>query len=66
MHNFKSVTARRINRRRQTPGAPVWQRHYYGHVIRNAGEFHRTRRVVIHNPTFWLEDESHPARAVRI
>jgi REP element-mobilizing transposase RayT len=33
--NFKSVTVRRINRVRKTPGVRVWQRNYYEHIIRN-------------------------------
>jgi putative transposase len=27
--NFKSVTARRVNRMRGSPGAPFWQRNYW-------------------------------------
>ena len=38
VQNFKSVTARRINQVRHTPGAPVWQRNYYEHVIRTSAE----------------------------
>jgi putative transposase len=35
---FKSGSAREINVAYGTPGAPVWQRGYYGHVIRNEGD----------------------------
>jgi REP element-mobilizing transposase RayT len=31
---FKSTNTRRINQYRGTPGAPVWQRNYYEHIIR--------------------------------
>lgn len=35
--NFKSVTTRRINQIRQMAAAPVWQRNYYEHIIRDDG-----------------------------
>ncbi len=40
---LKTFSARRINNLRHTPGAPVWQRNYYEHVIRNDGELLRVR-----------------------
>lgn len=30
---FKSVTTKRTNETRGTPGSPVWQRNYYEHII---------------------------------
>jgi hypothetical protein len=35
VQNFKSVSSRRINKLRNSPGALVWQRNYYERVIRN-------------------------------
>ena len=35
--SFKSAAAKRINEIRATPGAPVWQRNYYEHVVRDEG-----------------------------
>src|SRR5689334_9861727 len=35
VRGFKAATTKRINESRQTPGAPVWQRNYYEHIIRN-------------------------------
>jgi len=36
---FKSATTRRINALNDTPGAPVWQRNYYEHILRNQREW---------------------------
>jgi REP element-mobilizing transposase RayT len=38
VQNFKSVSTRKINRIRGTPGLPLWQRNYYEHVIRSEDE----------------------------
>jgi REP element-mobilizing transposase RayT len=34
MQNFQSVTTRKINRIRKTPGFKLWQRNYWEHIIR--------------------------------
>lgn len=34
---FKSAVTKRINESRGIPGAPVWQRNDYDHIIRNMG-----------------------------
>ncbi len=47
---FKSATTKRINEVRGTPGAPVWQRNYYEHVVRNADDLARIRRYILANP----------------
>jgi len=61
--NFKSVTARRVNRIRKTPGAPVWQRNYYERVIHNERELNTTRQYIRDNPAHWAEDRENPNRA---
>lgn len=38
VRQFKSITAKRINPLRGTPGAPVWQRNDYEHIIRDEEE----------------------------
>jgi len=58
---FKMNSAKRINEIRNTPGAPVWQRNYYEHVIRNEIDLEETREYIQNNPLKWLEDENHPA-----
>ena len=58
--SFKSAVTRRINARRGTPGAPVWQRNYYEHIIRNEGALHAIRRYIIENPVRWRLDRYNP------
>jgi putative transposase len=53
---FKSFSARRINKRRSTPGLPVWQRNYYERVIRDEDEMAAVRRYIIENPLRWATD----------
>jgi REP element-mobilizing transposase RayT len=58
---FKSVTTKRINALRGTPGASVWQRSYYDHLIRDEDDFLRVRRYIAANPFTWHEDDNNPA-----
>ncbi|MCS6908535.1 MAG: transposase [Anaerolineales bacterium] len=53
---YKSAVAKRINALRNTPGAPVWQRNYYEHIIRDDGELERIRQYILDNPARWAED----------
>ena len=61
--NFKSVTARRINRLRGTPGAPVWQRNYYEHIVRDEHALNAIRQYVVDNPARWAFDTYNPGAA---
>lgn len=56
---LKTYSARRINLRRGTPGAPVWQRGYYERIIRNERELGRTRKYIASNPRNWRSDHEH-------
>lgn len=56
---FKSAVTKRINRLRNTPGVPVWQRNYFGkstatavllHIIRNERDLERIRAYIAANP----------------
>lgn len=60
--NYKAVTTRRINAIRHTPGAPVWQRNYYEHIIRNEKELNRIRAYIINNPANWEADDENPRK----
>jgi len=60
--NFKSVTTRRINRVRHSPGLRVWQRNYYERIIRNERELNAIRQYIHDNPARWDADEENPAR----
>jgi REP element-mobilizing transposase RayT len=59
---LKSVAAKRINRFRGTPGAMVWQRNYYEHVIRNDKDLDEIREYIVNNPARWAEDENNRQR----
>jgi putative transposase len=61
---FKSVVTKQINKIRNAPGVPVWQRNYYEHVIRNEDEMNRIREYVINNSRKWAEDENNPVNIV--
>ena len=58
--NFKSITTRRINRMRHTPGGQVWQRNYWEHIIRNQAAYERIQQYIENNPALWEEDQLHP------
>jgi len=60
VRGFKGAASRRINAIRNTPGAPVWQRNYFEHVIRNGDDYNRIAEYVANNPQRWIEDSLHP------
>lgn len=57
---FKSVVTKRVNKLRGTPGAPVWQRNYYEHVIRNEDDLNEIRQYILDNPVKLDMDENNP------
>jgi REP element-mobilizing transposase RayT len=62
VRGFKGAATRRINRRRGTPGTPVWQRNYYEHIVRDRRDLERIRRYIYRNPARWHRDRNHPAQ----
>lgn len=54
--NFKSVVTRKINGLRETRGAPVWQRGFYDHIMRNEKELNAIRQYIRDNPARWEQD----------
>ena len=60
--SFKSAVTKRINQLRGMPGAPVWQRNYYEHIIRNDTEWHRIAGYIATNPAGWDDDVENPNR----
>lgn len=58
--SFKSAVTRRINELRQTPAAPVWQRNYYEHIIRDDASLERIRAYIRNNPLQWALDRENP------
>lgn len=59
---FKATTARLINLLRGTPGASIWQRNYYEHIVRDERDLERIRDYIAANPARWEEDGYHPSR----
>ncbi len=57
---FKSGAAKRINRLRETPGASLWQRNYYEHVIRHDRALNGIRQYIRDNPMNWRDDPENP------
>jgi putative transposase len=55
--NYKSVTTRRINQIRKTPGTAVWQRNYYEHIIRTERAMKAIQKYIVNNPARWHLDK---------
>ena len=58
--SFKSAATKRINEHRGTPGAPVWQRDYFEHIIRNDESLNRICEYILNNPLQWDLDRENP------
>ncbi len=56
MRSFKSAVTKRINALRNTPTAPVWQRNYHEHVIRDETALDAIRAYIANNPFHWAAD----------
>jgi putative transposase len=59
---FKTFSARRINENRGVRAAPVWQRNYYEHIVRDEAALDRIRGYIAGNPANWAQDPDNPAR----
>jgi REP element-mobilizing transposase RayT len=59
---FKAAATARINQFRNTPGAGVWQRNYYEHVVRDERDLDEIREYLAANPAPWDEDENNPVQ----
>ena len=53
MQRFKSITTRRINLLRSTPGESFWQRSYHDRIIRDPAYLIRARNYIRCNPSRW-------------
>lgn len=53
--NFKSISTRRINRMRHTPGERVWLRNYWERIIRDERAYRAIRNYILNNPARWEE-----------
>ncbi len=50
VRSFKTLVTKQF-------GAPVWQRGYYDHIIRDESDFLRIWRYIDENPARWADDE---------
>ena len=62
---FKTVSTKRVNELRSTPGESIWQRGFYDRVIRNEAELESVREYISGNPLKWDEDNENPANPLR-
>ena len=62
VQNFESVTTRKINHIRKTPGQKLWQRNYWEHIIRDDNDFNRICEYIINNPLQWESDDENPGK----
>ena len=58
IRGFKGVSTKRINELRGTPGARVWQRNYYEHIVRDERDYRRIQEYILRNPLRWTLKES--------
>ena len=56
VRGYKSAVTYAVNAARETRGAPIWQRNYYEHVIRDDADLNRIREYISNNPVKWGED----------
>ena len=57
---FKTVSTKRINAIRNTPGEPIWQRNYYEHIVRDERALDTIRDYIAANPRRWESDRDNP------
>ena len=57
VRQFKTFSARRINEQRGTRGAPIWQRNYWEHIIRDEKSYHDIATYIVNNPANWEMDK---------
>jgi len=58
---FKTMSTKRINASRGTPGCLVWQGNFIDRVLRDDGELDRIRRYIALNPARWTDDQENPS-----
>lgn len=57
IRSFKSAVTKAVNEHRHTPGALVWQRNYYEHIIRDDEDYARIAEYIVNNPLGWENDK---------
>ena len=59
VRQYKTFTAKQINKHRNIQGIPVWQRNYYENIIRNEEIYNKVSEYIKTNPQRWTEDKYH-------
>jgi len=62
IRSYKSSTTLRINLMNNIPGAQVWQRNYYEHIIRDEEDWQAIADYIDNNPIQWAEDRENRSR----
>ena len=57
VRSYKSSVTNQINKIRNTPKSPVWQRNYWEHIIRDEKSFDEISTYIINNPGKWQFDK---------
>ena len=57
VRQFKTFSAKRINKINKTPGIHLWQRNYYEHIIRDENDLNRIREYIANNSLKWEDDK---------
>ena len=58
MQTFKAAVSRQAVKNGLMPrGAPIWQRGYYEHIIRDGGRYDRIAQYIAENPANWEKDD---------
>lgn len=61
VRSFKSAASKRVNELVGVSGAPIWQRNYHEHIIRNEQALNAIRQYIQDNPSQWALDGENPA-----
>jgi REP element-mobilizing transposase RayT len=64
--SLKSFSARRIHRARGTSQAPVWQRGYFGRIVRTGEELTAIQQYIAENPARWSWDRENPSAGAEL
>ena len=60
IRQLKTLSARRINQARKTPGISIWQRSFFDHIGRDESDLYLTRQYIQNNPLNWDSDDENP------
>jgi len=62
VRSFKAAATKLVNELNRTPGAPLWQRNYHEHVVRNEEDLNQIRVYIAMHPAQWAHDGYNPSR----